>query len=599
MMERNYTLIAVITGAAFLFLWILPYLVLGEDAHITLHDNLDSEIIFNQLGAKYFFDLSGTIPEFINLDARALNTFSTFQLLLYAFLPPFQAYILNECIVRLAAYAGMYLLLSLICTRHFREERPPSGNPWMLVTLAVSVLFAWLPFYSVYGLTVAGMPMLAWAFYNVFLHGCGRDPKTVSSRKLKFCFLCIAFFGFGSALILSGWFILLILSGLCAYFLCKQQFRKKQIYFYLAAALLLAVYAACNLKLIMLMLSGYQSHREIWETLETKNFSGMILWFFAVFGIGRPHAGGHYTFIVLICAAAFFYGWFKDKKNKIWQWLSWVVLLNVIIAAANALLAATIVGKIIIASGLGRFRAARLFFMMPFTWYTAGALALAFIWEKIAGNGNAARLKLARAVTICVCALAFVLVSAIPWPHSHVAGLTNYAVMLGAAAGGPSWREFYDVNLFKTIDDAIGRDKTTYRTGSIGLPPAIAIYNGFYTVDAFSQNYSLEYWRTFRGVIAGELARNPAMDANFYWGNQCYLFASEIYEHRSWNLGMYNKNSTAVITTLDYDIQALRNVLGCEYIFSAVPILTPPAELEYVDYFEGAYLGIYLYKVII
>jgi len=417
-MKHRASSAALLTGAAFLLLWVMPYLVLGEDAHIVPQDNLDSEIIFNRLGAKYFFDFSGVIPEFINLDVRALNVFSTFQLVFYAFLPPFWAYIANEFVVRLIAYAGMYLLLSLIFSRCFRTEgalerrQAQPGNPYVFVTLAISVVFAWLPLYSVYGLTSVGMPMLAWALYTVFLRGSAGKAE-VPAWKLRLCFLYIAFFGLSSALILSGYFILFALFGMCAYFLCKQQHRKKQIWFYLAAALLLAIYILCNLKLISLMLSGYQSHRTLWESAESKNFVETILWFFALFGLGRPHAGGYYSVIVLLCVIVFVWGWRGDKKNRIWQWLSWIILLNAAIAAANALLSSALAGRIMTALGLGGFRASRLFFALPFAWHTAGAFALAYIWEKIAGSKSArARIQLARGAAAGACVASFIFASA-------------------------------------------------------------------------------------------------------------------------------------------------------------------------------------------
>ena len=41
------------------------------------------------------------------------------------------------------------------------------------------------------------------------------------------------------------------------------------------------------------------------------------------------------------------------------------------------------------------------------------------------------------------------------------------------------------------IDDAIGRDKSTYRVAHLGVSPAPALMHGFYTVDGYSNNYPL------------------------------------------------------------------------------------------------------------
>jgi hypothetical protein len=602
--------IAAIVGAVFLFVWILPYLILGEDAHAMLHDNLDSGPFINQLAVKYFFDFSGTIPEFVNLDVRAMYPFSTFQLLLYAILPLFWAYIANEFIIKLIAYTGMYLFLGMFFPAISAKN---DEKNYLFVTLAVSVIFAWCPFYSAFGLTAAGLPMLAWAFWNVALKHRETTPtgdraNAIPASTLALCFLYIAFFGFSSALILNGYFVLTVLFGFCAYFLYKKEHRKKQIWFYLATALLLVIYIVCNFKFISLMLSGYQSHRVVWDAftqlpnVNRRNFIETILYFFIIFGFGYLHAGSNHSAILLICTVVLLFGR-RDKKNILWKWISWIFLLNAIIAAVNALFTADIWSTIMTSLGLGAVNIGRLYYVLPFTWYVAGALALAFIWEKIMQSGNTQtvqkndKVKLARTVTVTLCALSFVFVSTITRRECHVSVFTNYAAMLGVTINGPSYREWFDENLFKTIDEAIGRDKTTYRVGSIGMHPAIAMHNGFRTVDVQYPSYSFEYWQKFRSVIADELSRDPGMDAYFNWGNRCYLLASDIYTHRSWYNFMYNKNSTAVIKTLDYNIEALKDVLGGEYIFSAVPILTPPDGLAYVDCFEGDYWKIYLYKV--
>lgn len=57
------------------------------------------------------------------------------------------------------------------------------------------------------------------------------------------------------------------------------------------------------------------------------------------------------------------------------------------------------------------------------------------------------------------------------------------------------------------IDDAIGRDKSTYRVAHLGISPAPSLMHGFYTVDGYSNNYSLEYKHRFREVIAAELEK--------------------------------------------------------------------------------------------
>jgi len=43
-----------LAGGALLVVYYIPYLILNTNSYFHVHDNLDSEIIFNILSAKYF-----------------------------------------------------------------------------------------------------------------------------------------------------------------------------------------------------------------------------------------------------------------------------------------------------------------------------------------------------------------------------------------------------------------------------------------------------------------------------------------------------------------------------------------------------------------
>lgn len=88
-----------------------------------------------------------------------------------------------------------------------------------------------------------------------------------------------------------------------------------------------------------------------------------------------------------------------------------------------------------------------------------------------------------------------------------------------------SWESWFAEDLMQEIDDAIGRDKSTYRVAHLGISPAPSLMHGFYTVDGYSNNYPLEYKHRFREVIAAELEKNEEVRVYFdLWGNRCYLF---------------------------------------------------------------------------
>ena len=146
------------------------------------------------------------------------------------------------------------------------------------------------------------------------------------------------------------------------------------------------------------------------------------------------------------------------------------------------------------------------------------------------------------------------------------------------------------------IDDAIGRDKSTYRVAHLGISPAPALMHGFYTVDGYSNNYPLEYKHRFREVIAPEIEKNEEVRVYFdTWGNRCYLFSAECPGYYTIQKGgFYFQN-------YEIDTERLRE-LGGTYLLSAAYIdhsentgLEPVREEAFET--EDSYYRIYLYRI--
>lgn len=145
------------------------------------------------------------------------------------------------------------------------------------------------------------------------------------------------------------------------------------------------------------------------------------------------------------------------------------------------------------------------------------------------------------------------------------------------------------------LEDAIGRDMTTYRVAHLGISPSPALMHGFYTVDGYSNNYPLEYKHRFRQVIAKELEKNELTRLYFdEWGSRCYLFNGAT--GNAWMLG---KNRQIVYEELEFDMEALQE-LGCEYLFSCGEIKNAEElGLSCMGYYETpvSYWGIWLYQL--
>ena len=172
----------------------------------------------------------------------------------------------------------------------------------------------------------------------------------------------------------------------------------------------------------------------------------------------------------------------------------------------------------------------------------------------------------------------------------------NAQILIGGEITQPTYSQFYDTALFDKIRSELGMlpDYQT-KTVSLGIFPAVAEYNGFYTLDSYRVNYPLEYKHKFRKIIAKELDKNDDLKNYFdNWGSRCYIFSSEL-----GTKFMYGKNSDITIINLDIDTPQLQE-MDCQYIFSAVPILNyENLNLKFENSFttDNSFWEIYLYSI--
>ena len=100
-----------------------------------------------------------------------------------------------------------------------------------------------------------------------------------------------------------------------------------------------------------------------------------------------------------------------------------------------------------------------------------------------------------------------------------------------------------------------------YRVASIGLHPAIAQYNGFYTLDSYNNFYPLTYKYQFRKVIENELAKNKTIRTYFdEWGGRRYIFTDELGKHY-----MFKKSSKKRVENLQLRTDVFKEMGGGIY----------------------------------
>jgi Protein of unknown function (DUF6044) len=122
----------------------------------------------------------------------------------------------------------------------------------------------------------------------------------------------------------------------------------------------------------------------------------------------------------------------------------------------------------------------------------------------------------------------------------------------------PSVKQFFAGKQFQEIKEYIGLPVADYRVVSIGIHPAIAQYNGFYTLDTYNNFYPLSYKHEFRKIIEKELAKNKTIRTYFdEWGGRCYIFTAELGKNY-----MFTKDSKKRLKNLQLNTAQLKKWEG-------------------------------------
>ncbi|MCQ6279382.1 DUF6044 family protein [Bacillus sp. EB600] len=511
-----------------LILYVSPLFILGENAHIRIHDNLDSNIAWYKVlknSDQLFGDINAVIPQIINgLPRNAFGTeFSGIQWL-YQLFPTMTAYALSQTVTRVFAFIGMYLLVK----KHFvRSVDAYQIRVW------VSLAFALTPFWPSGMLSTLGMPLALWAFLNI------REGKHTwkewvtlfllpfySSFVLGFCF----FLFFMGLLWLRDWVVKRKVNGV----------------FFGSIAFMTILYMAIEYRLVLSLVipSAPTNRNEFVESV--LSFWPTISLVFKNYFYGHTHVLTLHTLVIV--PFSFLVVWMIRNKEKdaIEKRYLYLFILNFVLSVWYAFWFykgwQPLKDHV---SLLKTFNFSRFHFLRPLIIYLMFAVGAAILWKKSSGWKNF--------VKLCLLVQLIVVFAANDEIVYH---------------GRPTVKQFYATTQFNEITNYIGKPKNSYRVASIGIHPAIAQYNGFYTLDTYNNFYPLSYKHEFRKIIGNELDKSPALKSYFdQWGGRCYLFVAQLGKHYE-----FKKNSKVKIKDLQLNTRVFKN-MGGQYILSAVPIL--------------------------
>jgi hypothetical protein len=567
-------------GVFIIFLFWFPYLFRGQDTHVKTFDNLDCHVVHTKVlaesGKAFSLNPNTKLDNFVNgLPLSGVDSGYNVMTWLFMIFAPFTAYALNDLLVRLAAFWGMFLFLRKYI---IREE----GEQFSRIAFGAALCFSLLPFYPAGGLSVAGIPLVLYSFFNILK----RQQKTLD-------YLLIIVYPFYSKLALAGFFVMAVLFAI---FIIDWLREKKINLYYLGGLALMGVgYFFGQFHLIYSFLApGFTSHREEirvvgLSTADALNRSIISFIFDRVNEVGAQH-----LFVMGAAALAIGIALFKKISARLMMWLLITTMLTAILWGFKYWS-----GVIPIREKyqlLNAFDFSRFYWFNPFLWYVIFALALV-IMSKIKWGKTLATLFI-------VFQLLYMFVN-YNWEYRYLLGIKS------SFAGSPlayslSYKEYYAENQFKEIREYINKPQQDYRVVSIGMQPAISQYNGFYTLDIYTDIYPLTYKHQFRRIIEKELEKSPLLRKTFdETGKRCFLFAAELsgikrISGEIFSRGITKKDSGRLkIKNLEINSAALKE-MGGQYIFSAVEISNyAQNNLTFEKVFAGkeSPWKIYLYKV--
>ncbi|NVO31732.1 DUF6044 family protein [Hymenobacter lapidiphilus] len=561
---------ALLGAVVALLLLALAYAAPAGRTYILLNDNLDTELATGYAlvaeGKALDYRPGVVVERLLNgLPRNALRPGLQPLVGLQALLPTLPAYLLHELLVRLAGLLSMYWLLR-------RHLLPGSRNAALCAGLALA--WAVLPAYTTYGLSVLGQPAVAVALLQL-RHGPARWPY----------WAVLVGFGVWSSLVLAGVFVLLAGAGLLLWETWRGRYRAAG-RLLLGLSVLAATYLVVEYPLVSALLGGqFVSHRLEFDyaRLAPVGMGVGLLAAARYFLLGHYHSGLLVWLAPLLAAgAAAFLVPAGAARHQLRQWLAGALL-----ALSGAALFCgfypqlTAVGQQALPL-LRAFNLSRLHFLLPLVWFALLAFSLR---QLPAGRGRWALVALQLAI-----GLGF-----------NTEWTLNVCRLLGRLpASEPTYAAYVAPRLFGQARHAIavrtGQQPAAYRVACLGFPPAVATLNGFFTLDAYLNNYPLAYKHAFRPLIAGELAKSAELATYFdAWGNRCYLFSAELGKN-------FRVPGTPVRTVQhwQFDATAFRR-LGGRYVLSAARLARPRASgLRLFGQYAApdAYWHLWVYEVL-
>lgn len=549
---------------AILLLQFVPYLLLMGGSYVRIHDTLEGEWVWYHIlvenGIALNFDPDYRLPQVMNgLQRYAFHSGVSLNVLWIWMFGTLGGYIFASLLMHILALWGMHRLL----IRHFIKDPELNYIAW-----GVATIFAWVPCFVPFGLSLAGQPLIFSALLSILLN------------KQKWYDWAIVFlFPFWSSIVWAAPAIMSLSFVVGIFHYIDFKFVRWQFWGAFLALGLIYIGVNFNLFAVNYLTDNFVSHRTEYNYFYDQSLSvaNSFLDSFVLFSFSHYHVGTFVSIPIIVAMISALYE--GDRRDQ--------MLLKIFVIIVAVCLFFGFYGFIVYAFGdsipiLGEFKFNRISILLPFLWLLVLALAL--------GRLNKKRILSKTVLAFLAAQMVLGIVANDEFNH-------NIKQILGVDPK-PNYKEYFAEEMFEEISKKIGKEKSTYRVVSLGISPTVALYNGFYTLDGLQPLYDLRYKHKFRRIFEGELEKSPMLKSYFdEWGNRCYIFSTELgKDDKSFLIG--KKQQPQHINHLALNAEAFKE-LGGEYIFSTVIIdnaneigITFVGEFNHPD----SWWTVYLYK---
>jgi len=556
----NPKVILVIVSLFFL-LYFLPYLVKNQDAYISQFDNLDQISYLGHFDGHFQGHFLPTddieenyLPGIEPVFRLAIVSFAKI-FWLFGFFP---GYVLNEFFYRLLSFLGMYLLLRCYLTKKL---------PRLLPAL-IAVSYIYLPFWPQGGLSISGLPLLAYLLLNIHF-----------GKKLLISYIFLLIYIFYSSFFLTGIFVLFIL-GLIIFI--RLITRKSFIRLLPPFLMMTVVYVITNYPFFLInfvdKIPTNRAEIQLLSVSFAKAFQELFLNYFAK---SHLHAHSYQKYLLLPAAIVTLIAALRKRDFPIRKVALILGGFTIMAAFLFSVYRYKPLNDWYTSLGFG-FDYSRFFFLNPPVWYLLPALGIAYGYNVLKSKK-----------TFLLMAVLLILIQiGINYQHSS----------LQVWSTKPSFREVMSTQQFDKIEAYLVQNKPDFSKadtliGCIGFQPSVANFNGFKTLGAYCPIYPLHIKDVFLEVLEDEMAKSKRLEIYMQkWGSQLYLFDDEIFINML-NQKDLRRNIRSI--TCDLNIRKLKK-LGVDYLFTTAKISNADEKkLEEIYYDTGifGYYRIFVYAL--